>query len=109
MSAIIEGGGGSSSQSSAVATDDSLIVSQSSYDRKVDDLDLLNKEKIPANSQAIEAARELGDLRENAEYQMAKDEQKILLSSIAFLFVSKTLFSNSLLAFSSFLFFSLIN
>ena len=77
---IIEGGGGSSSQSSAVATDDSLIVSQSSYDRKVDDLDLLNKEKIPANSQAIEAARELGDLRENAEYQMAKDEQKILLS-----------------------------
>ena len=40
----------------------------------------LNKEKIPANSQAIEAARELGDLRENAEYQMAKDEQKILLS-----------------------------
>ena len=77
---IIEGGGGSSSQSSAVATDDSLIVSQSSYDRKVDDLDWLNKEKIPANSQAIEAARELGDLRENAEYQMAKDEQKILLS-----------------------------
>lgn len=77
---IIEGGGGSSSQSSAVAIDDSLIVSQSSYDRKVDDLDLLNKEKIPANSQAIEAARELGDLRENAEYQMAKDEQKILLS-----------------------------
>jgi transcription elongation GreA/GreB family factor len=44
------------------------------------DLDLLNKEKIPANSQAIEAARELGDLRENAEYQMAKDEQKLLLA-----------------------------
>ena len=43
-------------------------------------LDELNKEKIPANSQAIEAARELGDLRENAEYQMAKDEQKILLA-----------------------------
>ena len=43
-------------------------------------MDELNKEKIPANSQAIEAARELGDLRENAEYQMAKDEQKILLA-----------------------------
>ena len=61
------------------STDDSLIVSQSSYDRKIADLDELNKEKIPANSQAIEAARELGDLRENAEYQMAKDEQKFFL------------------------------
>lgn len=77
---IIEGGGGSSSQSSAVATDDSLIVSQSSYDKKMADLDELNKEKIPSNSQAIEAAREHGDLRENAEYHMAKDEQKVLLA-----------------------------
>jgi transcription elongation GreA/GreB family factor len=77
---IIEGGGSSSSRSSTVATDDSLIVSQTSHDRKMADLDELNKEKIPTNSQAIEAARELGDLRENAEYQMAKDEQKILLA-----------------------------
>ena len=77
------GGGGSrsgSSDDSAPVTDDSLIVSQGSYDQKMADLDLLNKEKIPANSQAIEAARELGDLRENAEYQMAKDEQKLLLA-----------------------------
>jgi transcription elongation factor GreA len=72
--------GSSSSQVSTVATDDSLIVSQSSYDKKMADLDELNKEKIPANSQAIEAAREHGDLRENAEYHMAKDEQKILLA-----------------------------
>ena len=77
---IIEGGGSSSSTSGATMTDDSLIVSQTSHDRKMADLDELNKEKIPTNSQAIEAARELGDLRENAEYQMAKDEQKILLS-----------------------------
>jgi transcription elongation factor GreA len=72
--------GSSTSQVSTVATDDSLIVSQSSYDKKMADLDELNKEKIPANSQAIEAAREHGDLRENAEYHMAKDEQKILLA-----------------------------
>ena len=69
-----------SSESTVQVTDDSLIVSQASYDQKMEDLDLLNKEKIPANSQAIEAARELGDLRENAEYQMAKDEQKVLLA-----------------------------
>ena len=73
-------GSASSSQVETVSTDDSLIVSQSSYDKKMADLDELNKEKIPANSQAIEAAREHGDLRENAEYHMAKDEQKVLLA-----------------------------
>lgn len=77
---IINGSGSSSDASSIETTDDSLIVSQLSYDQKIADLDELNKEKIPANSQAIEAARELGDLRENAEYQMAKDEQKVLLA-----------------------------
>ena len=77
---IIDGSGSSTSQVESVTTDDSLIVSQSSYDKKMADLDELNKEKIPANSQAIEAAREHGDLRENAEYHMAKDEQKVLLA-----------------------------
>lgn len=77
---ILDDTGSSSSEVSTVATDDSLIVSQSSYDKKMADLDELNKEKIPANSQAIEAAREHGDLRENAEYHMAKDEQKVLLA-----------------------------
>jgi transcription elongation factor GreA len=66
--------------SSSVVTDDSLIVSQSSYDQKIADLDELTKVKIPENSLAIEAAREHGDLRENAEYHMAKDEQKVLLA-----------------------------
>ena len=74
-----EGAGDSSGGSSAV-TDDTLIVSQGSYDRKLADLDEITKVKIPANSQAIEAARELGDLKENAEYQMAKDDQKVLLA-----------------------------
>ena len=74
-----EGAGDSSGGSSAI-TDDTLIVSQGSYDRKLADLDEITKVKIPANSQAIEAARELGDLKENAEYQMAKDDQKVLLA-----------------------------
>jgi len=69
---------GSSSDSSG--TDDTLIVSQSSYDKKMSDLEILNKDKIPENSLAIETAREHGDLKENAEYHMAKDEQKILLA-----------------------------
>jgi len=71
---------GSSSMSTSSVTDDTLIVSKGSYDRKLADLDLITKEKIPANSQAIEAARELGDLKENAEYHMAKDDQKVLLA-----------------------------
>src|SRR6056300_372791 len=71
---------GSSSMSTSSVADDTLIVSKGSYDRKLADLDLITKEKIPANSQAIEAARELGDLKENAEYHMAKDDQKVLLA-----------------------------
>ena len=70
----------SSGESSPTVTDDSLVVSQTSFDKKLADLDELTKEKIPANSLAIEAAREHGDLRENAEYHMAKDEQKLLLA-----------------------------
>jgi transcription elongation GreA/GreB family factor len=73
-------GGDSSAPSSTLVSDDSLVVSQSSYDKKIADLDELTKEKIPANSLAIETAREHGDLRENAEYHMAKDEQKFLLA-----------------------------
>ena len=40
----------------------------------------MTKEKIPENSLAIETAREHGDLKENAEYHMAKDDQKVLLA-----------------------------
>lgn len=76
---LLDGGEKSNSSGKAMVTDDSLIVSQPSYDKKLADLDDLAKNKIPENSLAIEAAREHGDLRENAEYHMAKDEQKVLL------------------------------
>lgn len=76
---LLDGGEKSNSSGKAMVTDDSLIVSQPSYDKKLADLDDLTKNKIPENSLAIEAAREHGDLRENAEYHMAKDEQKVLL------------------------------
>ena len=81
IQSMVDGEGSSSSPDSAPPiTDDSLVVSQSSYDKKLADLDELTKEKIPTNSLAIETAREHGDLRENAEYHMAKDEQKFLLA-----------------------------
>lgn len=37
-------------------------------------------EKIPANKAAIAKARELGDLRENSEYKMARQDQTVLLA-----------------------------
>ena len=39
----------------------------------------------PAISQAIGAARELGDLKENAEYHAAKDQQGLMEARISFL------------------------
>lgn len=80
IQSLIDGSANSGSSTRAAVTDDSLIVSQPSYDKKLGDLDELTKVKIPENSLAIEVAREHGDLRENAEYHMAKDEQKILLA-----------------------------
>lgn len=77
---LLDGGAHSDSSNSSTITDDTLIVSKPSYDRKLADLDEITKTKIPENSLAIETAREHGDLRENAEYHMAKDEQKILLA-----------------------------
>ncbi len=38
--------------------------------------------EIPANSRVIAAARELGDLRENADYHAAKDYQKVLFARV---------------------------
>ena len=55
-----------------------LIVSKESYDKRRDELEELISVRIPENKKAIEIAREHGDLRENAEYHMAKDDQKVL-------------------------------
>jgi transcription elongation factor GreA len=62
------------------AKDETILVSQESFDKLTADLKLLVSEKIPANSEAIGKAMEHGDLRENAEYHMAKDDQKVLMA-----------------------------
>tara|TARA_B100002019_G_scaffold292304_1_gene314987 strand:+ start:988 stop:2871 length:1884 start_codon:yes stop_codon:yes gene_type:complete len=80
IQSMLDGEQTSDASSASTSMEDTLIVSKESYDRKLADLDLITKEKIPENSLAIEKARELGDLKENAEYHMAKDDQKVLLA-----------------------------
>ncbi len=57
-----------------------LMVSKESYEKAVAEFDDIVTKKIPENSQAIAEARELGDLKENSEYKMAKQDQQILMS-----------------------------
>lgn len=54
------------------------ITSIRSYDVRRLELEEIVNAKIPANSRTIATAREHGDLRENAEYKAAKDEQAYL-------------------------------
>ena len=57
-----------------------LIVSSKSFDARKREYDILINEKIPENTAAIASARELGDIRENAEYKMARQDHDTLLS-----------------------------
>lgn len=55
-----------------------LLCTQALLDQKTAELDHIMNVEIPENSKEIGIARELGDLRENAEYQYGKDKQKNL-------------------------------
>ncbi|MGE9291928.1 MAG: transcription elongation factor GreAB, partial [Puniceicoccales bacterium] len=60
--------------------DSALTVSQKSFDLAKKEYEELVSKKIPENKQAIETAKEHGDLRENAEYKMARQDQDTLLA-----------------------------
>ncbi len=59
---------------------ESLFVSQESIEARKKEYEHLVQVLIPENKIAIQTARELGDLRENAEYKMARQEQDTLLA-----------------------------
>ena len=55
-----------------------LYALPESIEAKNEELRRLAQEEIPANRRAIEAARELGDLRENFEYKSARQRHEYL-------------------------------
>ena len=69
---LIEGG------ADAEVKEDGLIVSQASFDLLRTELEELIKVKIPENKESISVAREHGDLKENSEFKMAKEDQAVL-------------------------------
>jgi transcription elongation factor GreA len=67
----------------AESKEEQLLVSRESFERKREEYEIIVSKKIPENSRAIAAAREHGDLRENAEYKMSKDDQRVLMAQKA--------------------------
>jgi transcription elongation factor GreA len=63
--------------------EEQLLVSRDSYERKREELETIISKKIPDNSKAIALAREHGDLKENSEYKMAKQDQSVLMAQKA--------------------------
>ncbi|MEO7414079.1 MAG: transcription elongation factor GreA [Opitutaceae bacterium] len=64
----------------AESKEEQLLVSRASFDRKNEEYETLKSKKIPDNSKAIATAREHGDLKENSEYKMAKQDQQVLVA-----------------------------
>lgn len=61
---------------------DSFFTTGEALQRAKEEYQRIKSVEIPANSRAIAAARELGDLRENADYHAAKDHQKLLFARV---------------------------
>jgi transcription elongation factor GreA len=64
----------------AEGKEDQLLVSRDSFERKREEYEQIVSRKIPENSKAIAVAREHGDLKENSEYKMAKQDQQVLMA-----------------------------
>jgi transcription elongation factor GreA len=64
--------------------DESVVyLTEESLAKKEAELKELTEERIPANSKAIGAAADLGDLSENGEWQYAIEERRRLLGQVA--------------------------
>lgn len=75
---VIARSGGSGRSGSASRPAEPLQLSQGALDRLRAELDALSRVKRPEVVARIKAAREHGDLKENAEYHAAREEQSFL-------------------------------
>ncbi len=66
-------------------TENTMYVTQESYDKMLQELHHMKAVDRPNASKAIAEAREKGDLKENAEYDSAKEAQGILEAKIKYL------------------------
>jgi transcription elongation factor GreA len=64
---------------------DTMYVSKEAFEKMRKELQHMKSVERPAASKAIAEAREKGDLKENAEYDSAKDAQGMLEGKIALL------------------------
>src|SRR3954466_12440443 len=64
---------------------DTNYVTQETFEKMQEELHTLKAKERPAASKAIAEAREKGDLKENAEYDAAKEAQGMLEAKIKYL------------------------
>ena len=64
---------------------DTMYVSKKAFEKMQEDLQRMKSVDRPAASRAIAEAREKGDLKENAEYDSAKEAQGLLEAKMALL------------------------
>lgn len=69
----------------AITMNDTMYVSKNAFEKMRKELQQMKSVDRPAASRAIAEAREKGDLKENAEYDSAKDAQGMLEAKIALL------------------------
>lgn len=67
----------------AETKDEQFLVSRESYEKKRVEYEDIVSKRIPENSKAISVAREHGDLKENSEFKMAKQDQSVLMGQKA--------------------------
>lgn len=66
--------------SDAQTESEQLMVSAESYERRKQEYEHLVNILIPQNKEAIATAKEHGDLKENSEYKMARQDQDTLMA-----------------------------